>query len=544
MLNVKIAWYRAFQAVVNQIAKTLPWRKSEILEGGAGSILRIPALLAAQGLNKPLVVTDQGLIHTKIALKLLTVLDAASIPYAIYDQTKQNPTIAMVQAISDLYVQENCDALLAIGGGSVIDAAKGAGVLIVRPNADIRRMEGLLKVRKKLPPLIVVPTTAGTGSETTCAALLTDQDTHHKYAIIDLCLIPHYAVLDPELTLGLPPAITAATGMDALTHAVEAYLCWTYNTQESIQTAEEAVALIFRNLEKAYKNGNDLEARNNMLLAAYKAGFAFTRAGVGNIHAIAHTLGGLYNTPHGLANAVIMPVVLEDYGTKAHKKLAKLAECAGIASPGASAAHNADLFIGEIYAMNERMGIPTGFDFIREQDIDQIIAWADAECNPQYPVPVVYDKTRYRRIIERIRIKTYSIGETCVGCTACVKQCPVNAISGERKHRHIINKIRCMSCGVCGRVCPSSAIFDENGSLCVALPKAKWKQPIIRQELCTACGLCVMVCTLGALEISLPMFQGDIQVHAILQNPKKCVSCGLCARECPMHAISLENTHD
>lgn len=221
---------------------------------------------------------------------------------------------------------------------------------------------------------------------------------------MDLHLVPKYAVLDPEMTRALPPKITSITGMDALTHAVEAYICWTYNTQESIRLAEEAICEIFRYLERAYRDGDDMEARTQMLVASYKAGFAFTRAGVGNIHAIAHTLGGLYNTPHGLANAVILPIVLEDYGEAVEEKLAHLAELTGIQFSGSSA-EKARAFIQEIRAMNKRMDIPTGFDFIQEEDIPQMVRWALAEANPVYPVPVVYDKKRCEKIIRRIKAK-------------------------------------------------------------------------------------------------------------------------------------------
>ena len=219
---------------------------------------------------------------------------------------------------------------------------------------------------------------------------------------MDLKLMPLYAILDPELTVGLPPRTTATTGMDALTHAIEAYISWTYNTKESLRLAEEAVKLIFDNLEVAYAHGDDLKTRENMMIAAFKAGFAFSRAGVGNVHAIAHTLGGLYNTPHGLANAVILPIVLEDYGEAVYPKLARLSEIAGVKTDGTDA-EKAQAFIAEIYAMNERMGIPKGFDFIREEDIPQIVTWALAEANPNYPVPVVYNAARCRKVIDDIR---------------------------------------------------------------------------------------------------------------------------------------------
>ena len=203
-----------------------------------------------------------------------------------------------------------------------------------------------------------------------------------------------------EVGASMPKGLTAATGMDALTHAVEAYLCWTNNTAESIRLAEEAVNAIFKYLERAYNNGSDMEAREEMLKASFKAGFAFTRAGVGNVHAIAHTMGGIYGTPHGLANAVILPIVLEDYGEVVYKKLAHLAEISGVARTG-SDEEKAKAFIAEIYAMNKRMGIPEGLH-VEEKDIPQMVEWALAEANPTYPVPVLYDEARCAAVIRRI----------------------------------------------------------------------------------------------------------------------------------------------
>ena len=247
-----------------------------------------------------------------------------------------------------------------------------------------------------------MPTTAGSGSETTIAAVITNEKTHHKHAIMDLCLVPRYAVLDAVLTEALPPATTAQTGMDALTHAVEAYVSVHSTTKETDRCAEEATAAIFRYLERAYNDGHDLEARQEMLLASFKAGVAFTRAGVGNVHAIAHTLGGLYNTAHGLANAVILPIVLEDYGAAAEEKLARLAEITGTKTTG-TAHEKSAAFIAEIRAMNSRMGIPEHLDVICEKDIPQMVAWALREANPTYPVPVLYDEAHCAEVIRRVR---------------------------------------------------------------------------------------------------------------------------------------------
>jgi len=400
-----VIFCRVFQFIFNYGARVLPWRKAVPVEG-PGSIGKIPELLLKQKVRKPLLVTDNGLVKAGIAQRLIDVLAKAEIPHVVFSDVEANPSVNTVNIIQKLYLAEGCDGFIALGGGSSMDAAKGAAARVVKPGKSVNQLGGLLKVLKKIPPFIAVPTTAGTGSETTIAALITDTETHHKYAIMDLSIIPRYAILDSELTVGLPPAITATTGMDALTHAVEAFLCWTYNTRESIQYALDAVKIIFANLETVYADGKNIAGRQAMLLASYKAGFAFTRAGVGNIHAIAHTLGGLYNTPHGLANAVILPRVLDDYGEKVHKKLARLAEAAGLVTvtDTKTTAEKARIFIDAIYAMNGRMGIPKGFDCIKSEDIPQMVKWAGKESNPIYPVPVIYSKERFRRVIESLRL--------------------------------------------------------------------------------------------------------------------------------------------
>ena len=395
----KKAYYRGFQAAFNIGARFLRWRRPVPISG-PGSIRKIPELLKEEKVGRVMVVTGPT-VGRKLAPKILAELDKAGITWELFAEVEANPSVDTVNRIQDLYRDSGCQGFIAIGGGSPMDAAKAAAARVVRPGTPVGKMAGLLKVGKKIPPFIAVPTTAGTGSETTIAAVITDTETHHKYALMDLHLVPKYAILDPEMTRELPQKITSTTGMDALTHAVEAYVCWTYNTDESIRLAEEAVCEIFQYLERAYNDGDDMQARTGMLIAAYKAGFSFTRAGVGNVHAIAHTLGGLYNTPHGLANAVILPIVLEDYGRTVEKKLAHLAELTGVMRSGTDA-EKARAFVDEIRAMNRRMNIPTGFDFIREEDIPRMITWALAEANPVYPVPVIYDRERCEKVIRRI----------------------------------------------------------------------------------------------------------------------------------------------
>ena len=393
-MNLLHLWYRTYQCVFGLGARLLPWRRPETVTG-PGSLARIPALLTKCGTRRPLVAASRRQCADPAFQQMLSRLEG----YALFSDIQPNPPVSAVEAATALYRREGCDSLVAVGGGSPMDTAKAAAALLARPDRTLSQLAGLLKVRRPIPPFIAVPTTAGTGSETTIAAVVTGAD-HHKYAVSDLCLIPRCAVLDPLLTVSLPPRTTAETGMDALTHAVEAYLSRFYPTRQTDRLAEEAVVTIFRTLEHACAHGDDVDARQALLTASYQAGAAFTRASVGNVHAIAHTLGGLYGVGHGLANAVLLPVVLRDYGPAAYRKLARLAELVGL--PGGTDGEKADAFIDAILAMNARLGIPTGFSCIREEDLPQMAAWAAKEANPTYPVPVIYDRGRFIRVIRQV----------------------------------------------------------------------------------------------------------------------------------------------
>ena len=398
MDGLKKAYYRTYQQVFDIGMRCLHWRKPIVLSG-AGCLKQVPDVLGKCGVEKVMVVTGSHVVKS-LGPKLFAALEEAGMPYEVFSEVEANPSVTTVEKIRAQYVETGCSGFVALGGGSPMDATKGAAARVACPKKSCNDMAGVMRVGKTVPPIVAIPTTSGTGSETTIAAVITDAATHHKYAIMDLNLVPLYAVMDPELTRDLPQKTTSTTGMDALTHAVEAYLCWTNNTAESIRLAEEAVIAIFKYLERAYNNGSDMEAREEMLKASFKAGFAFTRAGVGNVHAIAHTMGGIYGTPHGLANAVILPIVLEDYGEVVYKKLAHLAEISGVARTG-SDEEKAKAFIAEIYAMNKRMGIPEGLH-VEEKDIPQMVEWALAEANPTYPVPVLYDEARCAAVIRRI----------------------------------------------------------------------------------------------------------------------------------------------
>lgn len=377
---------RTFQSVFKIALPFLPYRKPEIL----GSVKELPGVLQKHGCERVLLITDSGIKKLGLTKRLEQSLSAHNISYTIYDKTVANPTTANVAEALSLYKTNECHAIIGFGGGSSIDCAKAVGACIAKPRQPLSKMKGILKVHKKLPLLIAVPTTAGTGSETTLAAVITDAETRHKYAINDFPLIPRYAVLDPKVTLSLPPFITATTGMDALTHAAEAYI-GNSTTHGTRKNAEFAVKLIFENLDTAYENSSDLDARRNMLKASFYAGCAFTKSYVGYVHAVAHSLGGEYNVPHGLANAILLPSVLEAYGPCIYKKLHRLAVCAGIASKNVPHEEGAEAFIQAIKDMKKHYGINDTVSEIKEEDIPKLARYADKEANPLYPVPVLMD---------------------------------------------------------------------------------------------------------------------------------------------------------
>ena len=386
MNKAKKLYCRTFQTGLKIALPFLPYRKPEVI----GSVKTIPDILKKRKCSHALIITDTGIRNLGLTKRLENVLTKDGIPFCIYDKTVANPTTANVAEALEMYLSNGCDAIIGFGGGSSMDCAKAVGARIAKPKQSLAKMKGILKVHKRLPLLMAIPTTAGTGSETTLAAVITDAETRHKYAINDFPLIPRYAVLDPKVTLSLPPFITATTGMDALTHAVEAYIgkSTTYGTRKD---ALLAVKLIFENIDKAYTNGSDIDARRNMLHASFYAGCAFTKSYVGYIHAVAHSLGGEYNVPHGLANAILLPFVLEAYGPCIHKKLHHLAVAAGISAKDTPYDAAAGEFIEAIKAMKKRFDIGDTVKEIQEADIPKLSHYADKEANPLYPVPVLMD---------------------------------------------------------------------------------------------------------------------------------------------------------
>ena len=382
----KKAYCRSVQFVLRTAMPILPYRRPKTL----GGVTDVPALLREKHMDRVLLITDDGVRGRGLTAPLERCLKEAGIHCAVYDRTVANPTDRNVEEACRMYRQEGCQALIGFGGGSPMDCAKAVGARLARPRKSLAKMEGVLRVCRRLPLLIAIPTTAGTGSETTLAAVVTDSETRHKYPITDFCLIPRYAVLDPEVTRSLPAFVTACTGMDALTHAVEAFIGQS-TTRETRAAALEAVSLIFTYLERCVENGDDMEARRNMLHAAYLAGSAFSKSYVGYVHAVAHSLSGLYDVPHGFANAVLLPYVLEAYGESIHKKMARLAVAAGLSDGSEPAAEATAKLIAAIREMNVRFGIPETIREVRREDIPALAKTADHEGNPLYPVPVLMD---------------------------------------------------------------------------------------------------------------------------------------------------------
>ena len=410
LFTAKKIGIRGFEAAATPFLYLWGWLFPEpTIVDGPDALQRIPDILKERGEKKPLVVTDPNIFKLGLLDEFLAGMDKDGVPYAVFHDVHANPTVEDVEAGLQAYKDNGCDSLVAVGGGSSMDCAKGIMARVWRPSRPVKKMKGLLMVTLPslqmnglLPPtLYAAPTTAGTGSETTIAAVITDAQTHDKFPIMDPFIRAKYAVLDPKLTVGLPKQVTANTGLDALCHAVEGYTNIWYNDKATNDKGVQAVKIIFQYLETAYNDPGNLEARSKMLLASYYAGLCFTRGGVGYVHGIGHRLGGMYGVPHGLAMAVILPHVMSDefLGPYVYDKLADLADAVGIT--GATDEAKAKAFVAEIRAMEERMAIPTGFDCIKDEDISLIAERCMAEVYPEYPVKHIFTKEEIEEFIRK-----------------------------------------------------------------------------------------------------------------------------------------------
>ncbi len=392
---------RAFQSVMKCGMYVIPWNTPQVLEG-KGAIRRLPGLVKLKSYRRVLVVTGNASVRLHLVDPLLEGLEQSGVRAVLFSGVRPDPSDINVEDGAALYRKHRCQAIIAFGGGSAMDCAKGIAARIARSHKSIAKMQGLLRVLLPAPDIFAVPTSSGTGSETTIAAVITSQKDHHKASITDPRLMPVCAVLDPELTVSMSPRLTATSGMDALCHAVEAYTNDTYNTDLERELCQKAVRLIYENLYRAYQDGNDLEARQNMQWAAFHAGRAFTRGSVGYVHALGHPLGSLYGVSHGMAMAMLLPLVLRQYDAAVYKKLAELCDVCGIIATDHNDAAKAEAFISWIEAMNEKMEIPKYPDMLKTEDIDQIAEWAHSEGNPLYPTPVTWTRDEMKQFLQSL----------------------------------------------------------------------------------------------------------------------------------------------
>ncbi len=394
---------RTFKTMMAYSMYLIPSQKSEVVQG-PGSIKKLPALIKAKGFRKPLVVTDSILMKMNLLKSLFAEFDAIGMAYAVYDGVLPNPTIENIEEAYAMYIKNGCDAIIGFGGGSPMDAAKVVAGRVVRPKLTADKLGGYFKIMlpipKKLPRIFAVPTTAGTGAETTSAAVVTDVKKNIKYTVNDFLIHPHYIVLDPELTLGLPPFFTAITALDALSHATEGYIGAGHCKLSDYHT-EAAIKMIFENIDKVYKNGKDIEARSRMLLSSYYAGIVLNRALTGYVHPFAHKIGGMYHLPHGRVIGAVMPLVFEYYGKTASKRLGKLADVINVSKPGMNDAQKAAAFIEAIRKFNRTYGIGDTIPELKEEDFPEIANSIHWECIP-YPVPKIMNDTDVYSILKRL----------------------------------------------------------------------------------------------------------------------------------------------
>jgi alcohol dehydrogenase class IV len=398
---IKIAYARTFQFFLRIASKIvrfpIPMTKERLED--------IPTLLNSNGLKCPILIVSNTVSKGKRYESFIKMLEANQIKYIPYIGIASDPTFKTIEVLAGFYKAHECDSIIAIGGGSVIDAAKAMGVLVSNKYKNLSRFKGVLKVKKKLPYFIAVHTTAGTGSEASIASVVTNEETKDKFAISDGKLVPNVAILDDSLLKGLPSELVATTGMDAFTHAIESYMNHAGN-KKSKEYAKKSLYLIKNHLYEFYSDRENDIARHNMLYASFYAAISFTRSYVGYVHALAHAIGGVYHKPHGYLIAILLPYVLEAYGKKANKALAKASIEMGIGSNTSSREENALSLISWIRELNQKMGIPNSLDnLINEKDYLPLAEHASIEANPWYPVPKELDKNELAFVLRKANSK-------------------------------------------------------------------------------------------------------------------------------------------
>ena len=402
-MNVfKKAYCRAYQKAVFLFQNLLHFPVPETLEG-SGSLSLVAEKLQKQGKKHPLIVATPSMVRNNYLPKLTEPLEKSGIAYEVFTKVEPNSPFPIINEAYSIYAAHSCDCLIAMGGGSALDTAKAVGAKAAKPKKSLSSFKGVLKVGKKIPYLVAIPTTAGSGSEATVAAVVYNPDNHDKFSINDPHLIPSLAVLDADLLASLPPKLIASTGMDALTHALESYL-GKAGTALSKRTALEAMELIRDHLYGFYSDPSCEAHRQGMQKASFLAGVSFTRGYVGYVHALAHSLGGLYGVGHGYANAVLLPAVLRAYGKSAEKKLAKAASFLGLAPEKATRKEKAEALVSWVEGLNKKMDIQPEFaNIILDENLDELALHAYKEANPLYPVPKEMGKEELKKILLEVK---------------------------------------------------------------------------------------------------------------------------------------------
>ena len=390
---------RIRQALFSPVQKIQLYIQPKMIKG-EHALLDLIDVLKKQHLTRYMIVTTPGFIKRGTLQSFFDALNQNDIQYSIFHDVKPDPDISDVEMLKEMYIKDGCQALIAIGGGSVIDCSKAALACVQMKKLDVTTVLHTGRVSKQLPLLIAVPTTAGTGSEVTAGAVITDPIQKRKYALSNLFLIPKYAVLDSSLLVSLPSKMTAYTGMDALTHAIEAYInC--FNNRKTNEYALRAIKTIFQYLVPSFEDGLNKHYRLELLEASYNAGVAISNNYVGYVHAIAHGIGGMYHLQHGMINATILPIVLEEYGSAVVSKLAKIADVVGIT--GATDQDKSTQFIQKLKDLNQIFSIPTSIPEIQEEDIHYLAIGAEKEGNPSYPTPITWNVEQFEKVIRKIK---------------------------------------------------------------------------------------------------------------------------------------------
>jgi len=400
LFDLQVSAIKSRMKVQNFLFSLIPQGKPTLFTG-AGASDRLCENIAGFGHKKILIVTDKVLVKLGALDNMQKVFADKGVSVVVFDGVEPDPTYAVVDAGTALFLKEKCDAILAVGGGSSIDAAKVIALAAANRTSNSIKLAGVYRSRRFPKPFYAAPTTAGTGSEVTLAAVISHPETHVKMPIIDHRTLPLAAALDPLLMKGMPPHITAATGMDALTHAIESFVATT-STRHTELYARSAVKAIFQALPIAYEKGEDLAAREMMAMASFNAGYAFTKTLVGYVHGIAHHFGAIYGTPHGLANSLVLPHVLDFYKDAIPEKLAELAREIGLGKKNDNEEKLAQLFVDEVYALRKHVGIPDVLAALKREDIKAIASAALKETHAQYAVPKYMDLKTCEAMLEKL----------------------------------------------------------------------------------------------------------------------------------------------